>query len=447
MKNSQLTTHLTQLSETLSPYLPGAANTAVANMRQRALTRLAELGLPKITDEAWRYTNLRAFDKSAFKPIAEALVSRCELEIEALELPSFDRYRIVLIDGWVSDTHSTIDELPAEVECFRLKDALEQRTQSDIVELLDSRVSHAEHGFEALNCTIAADGVVLRLPAGLKLDKPLEIIHVSQSDADARLSNVNHFVSLAENAKLDLVERYVSVAQTSHMTNASIELNIADSAELNHYRIQNESRSALHVGYATANQSENSQYRIFSISIGALLDRHEVKQNLAGELARCEMKGLYVGNEKQHIDNYTTVTHASPEASSDEYYKGILADRGRSVFHGRIIVNKDAQLTDAQQQNRNLLLSQDAEAATKPQLEIYADNVKCSHGATVGHLDSDAIFYLRSRGLDEKEARAILTEAFATEIIELVDLVPVREYLFELLREKLAEVHDYRKAA
>ncbi len=447
MKAGQLANHLLGLSETLSPHLPGSTNAAVANMRQRALERLAATGLPKLTDEAWRYTNIRAFDKVEFKPVGEALSTLSDDTLAAVEIPSLDRYRIILINGWVSEMHSALDALPAGIECIRLKDALNGGAESQAIERLQAQAMHAEHGFEALNAVIATDGIILHVAAGVQLDKPIELLHITQDNTDARLSNVNHFVSLAEGAKLDLIERYVSIAPTTHMTNASITISAAESSELTHYRIQDESPSALHIGYATASQHQSSRYRIFSISTGAHLDRHEVKQHLDGQHAHCEMKGLYIGNGKQHIDNYTTVVHASPNATSEEYYKGILADRGRAVFHGRIKVKPNAQHTDAQQQNKNLLLSTNAEADTKPQLEIYADDVKCSHGATVGYLESDAIFYLRSRGLDEATARAMLTEAFAAEIIVQVEHVAVREHLLELLRNKLADTMDYREAA
>lgn len=447
MRESPLTGHLIGLHEELSGGLPGAQDAAVAAMRQRAITRLTEIGLPKITDEAWRYTNIRAFDKVTFRPTAESNAALTKLDIAALEIPSLNRYRIVILDGWVSEANSTLDKLPEGLEINRLKDVLEGNTDSETTQILDDQTTRAGHGFEALNCAFAADGVVLRLQAGLKLDKPLEILHITQNDANSRLANINHCITLEKGAKLNLIERYVSMADTRHMTNASIRIDLAESAELSHYRIQDESDAAMHIGYATARQDSGSCYQIFSISLGSLLDRHEVSQSLEGADAHCEMKGLYIGRGKQHIDNYTTVVHASPDASSDEFYKGILNDRSRAVFHGRIRVNPDAQHTDAQQQNRNLLLSTDAEADTKPQLEIYADDVKCSHGATVGYLEADAIFYLRSRGLSEAEARTILTEAFAAEILDQIELAPVREYLLELVRDKLVDDNNLKEAA
>lgn len=447
MRESQLASRLIGLGGALPPHLPGSSNSAVIGLRSRAFHRLAEVGLPGITDEAWRYTNIRPFDKVAFQPAEDSAQTLTEAELSALEIESFDRYRLVLVNGWVSSAFSTLDALPNGVTCHRLKDVLDGKADSPIIDLLAAQAGSAAHGFEALNAAIAADGTVLNLSPGTVLDKPLEILAVSQGNADALIGNVNHFISLGKGAKLDLVERYVSIADTGHMTNASIHFDLAESAEANHYRIQSESSDAFHLGYSAARQQQGSRYRIFSISMGSLLNRHEVSQHLEGEQSQCELKGLYIGDSKQHIDNYTTVVHASAEATSDEFYKGILADRARSVFHGRIKVNPGAQHTDAQQQNRNLLLSANAEADTKPQLEIYADDVKCSHGATVGHLDADAIFYLRSRGLSASEARVMLTEAFAAEIVEQIDLLPIRQHILKLLRSKLTHVQDQRQAA
>ncbi len=447
MRQSQLERHLLGLGESLGSQLPGAAHAHVVGMRQRAFAQFSQTGLPKITDEAWRYTNLRRFEKTAFRPSENLPAGLTPARLAPLEIDSFERYRIVLVDGWVDESLSTLNELPVGVECLRLKDALENGLDVAVIRQLDAQASHAAHGFAALNAALAADGIVLRVDAGTQLDKPIELLHVSRADANARLSNIIHLVSLGKGARADLVERYVSIGQSAHMTNASMTFTLAESAEVNHYRVQNESTRALHLGYSSVSQNRASRYRIFSFSMGALLDRHEVQQSLQGEKSHGEMKGLYVGRGRQHIDNYTTVVHASPGATSDEFYKGILNDRARAVFHGRIRVDPGAQQTDAQQQNRNLLLSTNAEADTKPQLEIYADDVKCAHGATVGYLDAEAIFYLRSRGLDESAARAILTEAFAAEIVDEVDLEPVREHLLGLLRTKLTDVYDDREAA
>ncbi len=446
MRESHLTGHLTELAASSIQHLPGNKSRLVADMRQLAVGRLTDLGLPKITDEAWRYTNLRTFEKKSFRPAAKAASKLSVQDLEALKIQSLDRYCIVLLDGWLSESHSMLDQLPDGVECESLKNVLDGDIESSALQQLSTKATAAEHGLEALNAALAADGVVLRVKAGIRLDKPLEILHIAQNEDG--LNNINHFVSLEADARLDVVERYVSVTDGAHMTNSSVHIDLADSAEFSHYRIQNENGAAFHIGYASVRLNPSSRHRIFSISLGSLLDRHEVRMQLEGGAAHGEMKGLYIGCGKQQIDNHTTVVHASPDASSQEYYKGILDDRARAVFHGRIRVNPDAQHTDAQQQNRNLLLSPDAEADTKPQLEIYADDVKCSHGATVGHLENDAVFYLRSRGLGETEARTMLTEAFAVEILEDIDLAPVREHLLERVHDKLAgRVHALKEAA
>ena len=306
-----------------------------------------------------------------------------------------------------------------------------------VTERLQERASQGSDGFTALNSALAADGAVIHVRQDVRSERALEILCVSSGDAGRRMSNLNHFVFAESGSQLNVLECYVSIADSDHLTNSSITFRIGSDAAVDHYRIQNESERAFHIGSSKINQDRNSRYRIYSLSIGALLDRHEVNESLDGENSRCELKGLYLGSGKQHIDNYTTVAHACPNGTSDEYYKGILDDRARSVFHGRIRVDMDSQHTDAQQQNKNILLSRNAEADTKPQLEIYADDVKCSHGATVGQLDENAVFYLRTRGLSEKQARAVLTRAFASEIVQDIEIEALRE---QVRRSRSAEV-------
>ena len=257
------------------------------------------------------------------------------------------------------------------------------------------------------------------------------------ASANEKICNANSLISLKRGASAQVAERFVSLGCTNHLTNASVVVDLEEKARCDHYRIQNESQSAFHIGTGKVSQAAASRYRIYSLSFGALLSRHEITQSLDGVDSHCELKGLSIGDEKQHIDNFTTISHASPNARSDEFYKCILDGSSRSVFHGRVIVHKDSQHTDAQQQNRNLLLSPNAEADTKPQLEIYADDVKCSHGATVGQLDEEAVFYLRTRGLDEVSARQILTEAFALEIVEQIELNSLKEMVMNLAGDKL----------
>ena len=453
MRESPLSARLIERSSNFIHRLPGANSEEIVTMRNDALARLAFTGFPQIRDEQWKYTNIRPLERIEFEFSSDVDVSFNEMELDAINANSADVYRVVLVDGWFNENLSQLDGLPECISICSLAKILESnekldpRIRSFPIEQLKHKASKADNGFAALSSGIAADGVAVRLNAGATLDKPLEILCVSRDDASARICNINNFIHVEKQAKLQIIERYVSLADTNHLTNSAITCQLEDESVLDHYRIQNESQSAFHVGSATVNQATASRYRIYSLSFGALLNRHEVAQSLNGEQSYCELKGLYIGQGRQHIDNYTTVSHASPNGTSNEFYKGILDDRARAVFHGRITVEPGSQRTDAQQQNRNLLLSPDAEADTKPQLEIYADDVKCSHGATVGQLDEGAVFYLRTRGLGEHEAKAVLTKAFASEIVDEIEIVPLREQVAQLVQNKLESCFETREAA
>ncbi len=446
MRENPLANRLLQLGANQSVQLPGATNDAVRQLRVSAVNRLAEVGLPKITDENWRYTNIRAMESIPFElSVLDGLNVKLS-DMADIEIPGLDTYRITLVDGWIEDKLSDLEQLPKEVEIRTLKDILNHGDEL-VVERLRCEAANATHGFEALNIAAVTDGLVVRVANGAKLNRPLEILNISSVQANTRLCSINHSLVIEKGAELTLLERYVSLGSTNHLTSASISLDIGEAAVVEHIRIQNESESAFHVGSTHVSQSERSRYMAFTCSLGALLDRHELAVSLDGEQSHSGLNGLFVGRGKQHVDNYTTVTHAVPRCASSEFYKGILNERARAVFHGRITVNPGAQQTDAQQQNKNLLLSNSAEADTKPQLEIYADDVKCSHGATVGYLDAEAIFYLRSRGLSDADARMVLTEAFAMEIIDQLENGKVKDYISYMIRSKLIGEITQRKAA
>ena len=453
MRESALAIHLSEQGKSLADKLPGSSAAEVRQVRQDALARFALTGLPRMTDEQWRYTNIRSMEKLRFKFSSQSAANSIDASLSDLQIQDSEMYRVVLVDGWVNDEHSDLVGLPEGVTVLSLAEILDSTTNGNTgshafaLQELQKKSKNAEHGFAALGVGFAADGVIVHVGQNTHLDKPLEILCVSRDDADSKFNNINCFVHAESGAKIQLIERYHSLGATNHLTNSAFTFKLDADAQVNHYRIQNESESAFHVGSAKTRQEEGSQYRIFSSSFGALLNRHEVLQSLDGRNAHCELKGLYIGNGNQHIDNYTTIAHESEDATSDEFYKGVLDDRARSVFHGRIKVAPGAQRTDAHQQNRNLILSPNAEADTKPQLEIYADDVKCSHGATVGQLDDNAVFYLRSRGLDEAQARAVLTDAFAAEIVRGIDLEPVLNEVSALIQKKLNSGIAIREAA
>ncbi len=453
MRPSILSDHLIERSSTLLQHLPGAATDEIQNIRSSGLARFIEIGLPTLRHEAWRYTNIQPLSRLAFEPVEKPKTKLTVADIDQLGLDTMDTTRIVLLDGWLIEHLSNTDAANDQIQIVSLAQVLsgEQDISPTLYEFVTSRLqeraNRGSDGFATLNSALVADGVIVYVKEGAQLAKPLEILCISTGSASHRLNNINNFVLAESGSKLSIVERYVSIVESDHLTNSSLTFRLGSNSIVDHYRIQNESERAFHVGSSKINQAEKSQYRIYSLSFGALLDRHEVVESLDGEQSHCELKGLYLGSGKQHIDNYTTVAHASPNCTSDEFYKGILNDRSRSVFHGRIRVDIDSQNTDAQQQNKNLLLSKYAEANTKPQLEIYADDVKCSHGATVGQLDENAVFYIRTRGMSERQARAILTRAFATEIVQKIEIDALQDYIENLVQEKLGFGLQRRKVA
>ncbi len=398
--------------------LPGSELAWLSAQRSAALSRFESVGLPGVRDEDWRYTNLRALKSNDYQ-----LTSQSSLSIE---LAPTDNPRLVFVDGLLDANASTGigDNLT------RLQDSF-----SEIENEFGSTLPESQHGFTALNTAYAQDGYVLTLGSGQVLDSVLEVVFVSQS-ADT-VSHTRNIIIAGANSQCTIVERHIGVDGTVYLNNVITEIIAGDNAHIDHYKIQQESNDAFHMGGVFINQAKSSQVKNHNIALSGLVTRNDIATNLLGQGAHMEMNGLVVGQGRQHIDNHTEVNHAVPNCTSDEYYKTVLDDHSRSVFRGRIIVAEDAQLTNADQQNNNLLLSDNAEADCKPQLEIYADDVKCSHGATVGQLDPVSLFYLKSRGINEASANALLTFAFANEVIERIEVESVRQELTQLIAGEL----------
>ena len=398
--------------------LPGSDLAWLSAQRTAALAQFEKVGLPGVRDEEWRYTNLRALKSNSYQ-----LNSSTELSIELAETSN---PRLVFVDGLLNASASTA--LSEQVS--KLSDSVDQLEPH-----FGSTLPAEPHGFTALNTAYAQDGYVVTLKPGQVLEGILEIVFVSQS-ADT-VSHTRNLIIAGTNSQCTIVERHIGVDGTVYLNNVITEIVAGDNAHVDHYKIQQESNDAFHMGGVFINQDKSSQVKNHNITLSGLLTRNDIVTNLLGQGAHMEMNGLVVGQGRQHIDNHTQVNHAVPNCTSDEYYKTVLDDHSRSVFRGRIIVAEDAQLTNADQQNNNLLLSANAEADTKPQLEIYADDVKCSHGATVGQLDPVSLFYLKSRGINTESANALLTFAFANEVIERVAVDSVRQELTQLIAGEL----------
>ncbi len=402
-----------QLAASGSP-LPGDGT--IDDLRQAGRCRFDELGFPAAKDEDWKYTNLRALATKAFSfgEVSEGIGELGSSEV--------DSYRLVFVNGQLNAAASSFDGLPSGAICKPMSQALAENSDA-VTAHLGQIQPEAPNSFASLNMGLFRDGVFIQLGNGVELDKPIELIFIGLGDQT--LSLPRNLLVLGQGAKAQVIERYRGEADSTALSNSATEIALADAAELDYYLIQTQGKKATHIGATWVQQSQNSRFSGYAISLGGQLIRNELLVSLSGEGAHADCLGLFVGAGRQHIDNHTTIRHAAPNCTSRELYKGILDDRSRGVFHGRIVVERDAQLTASEQENQNLLLSRDAEIDTKPQLEIYADDVKCSHGATVGQLDKKQIFYLQSRGISQPQAEQLLTYAFAAAVVEEIKIKPL----------------------
>jgi Fe-S cluster assembly protein SufD len=406
-------------------------------LRKAGIARFAEMGFPTLQQEDWRFTNVAPIASLPFKPMLEA--SPDGLSREAVAEFTFGKLaasRLVFVNGHYAAGLSSPGELPAGVIVGSLAEAL--ATDSPLVK---DHLAHYAQGqdnpFAALNAAFFRDGGFVYVPAGRQLEVPVHLLFVSTSRDAGATSQPRNLIVAERASQFTVLESYVSLADGPHFTNAVTELTLKDGAVVEHVKFQDESRSAFHLAAVHAHLGRHSNLLAHSVATGARLSRNNIRTALAGEGVECVLNGLYVTRGDQLADHHMVVEHAQPHCNSHEYYNGILDGRSKGVFHGRILVRPDAQKTDAKQTNKNLLLSEDATVDTKPQLEIYADDVKCTHGATVGQLNEEAVYYLRSRGLGLETARRMLIHAFAGEIIERIRLQPAREELDRLVWDRL----------
>lgn len=420
----------------LEPFLARADTRSAEPAWLRALRtgsseRFTALDFPGNRLEEWKTTNVRPIAEGGFAPaggaeIDDALAGLPEAAVTELPGP-----RLVFVNGRFSPGLSSGERSPG-LFVGNLAEALEHEPERLRPLLEDPEESAA---FPALNGAGFEDCAVVLAGDGVTPDAPVSLLFVSR-DAEAAATFPRTFVSVGRSARLRLVESYTGDA-TRYFTNAVTRVHVADNADLDHCRIQLEGPSAYHVAAVSARQGRDARYACRSLHLGGRLARNDIHAVLGGEGGWCRLDGLYVTRDEQHVDSHTTLEHVRPHCDSRELYKGILDDRSRGVFNGRIIVRREAQKTDAKQSNPNLVLSDRALANTRPQLEIYADDVKCTHGATVGKLDEAAIFYLRSRGLDRGAAERLLLSAFAGEVLESIEPEPLRNALERAVAARL----------
>lgn len=408
----------------------------LASIRKAAISRFDEVGFPTTRHEEWKYTNVAPLAKVRFQPAAQVSDRLPADRVEQMSFGEPSCARLVFVNGRYSERLSSVRSLPEGVKAGSLSAKLASEA-NDLEPHLGRYADYHEHAFVALNTAFMEDGAYVDVPKGVAMPEPIYLLFVSTTQKEPEVSYPRNLIVVGEGSQLAVVEGYFALEKGIYFTNAVTEVVAGSNAVIDHYKLGSESDRAFHVATQQAYLGRSSNLSSHSISMGGALVRNDVNATLEGEGAECTLNGLYVVTGQQHVDNHTRIDHVKPLCSSRELYKGILDGKARGVFNGKIYVHKNAQRTDAQQANKNLLLSKDAWINTKPQLEIYADDVKCTHGSTIGQLDQNAIFYLRSRGIDLEAARSLLTQAFASDMVRRIKIEPMQDRLDRLLAARL----------
>ncbi len=419
-------------------------------LREGGWARFSAKGFPSTRDEDWRFTNLAALAKTSFRRAAKGEFSVTGAQIEPFRVAG-TACQLVFLNGHFAPQLSELGNLPEGLLVCSLSSAIDCAREGCAPEGIEQHLGrYADMDrdvFTALNTALWEDGAYLRIRRGVVLEHPIHLLYVS-AGTGAEIATHPRTLIIAEDAsQAAIIEEYVSLGSEAAFSNAVTELAAGQDAVISHFLIERENLASFNVSTLRLEQSRGAQVDSHSILLGGGLVRNNVHPVLNGEGAECLINGLFVGAGRQHLDNFMFVEHARPNCNSRQFYNGILADHARGVFHGRIVVHKDAQKTDAKQTNRNLLLSDNARIDTKPQLEIYADDVKCTHGATIGQIDESQLFYLRARGIAEADARNLLLYAFAGECLDRMKEPAAREFAENLIRERLHELASALKTA
>ena len=408
-------------------------------LRRSAFQWVAEQGFPTAKDDAWKYTRVAPILEVPFEPAEPAMSRRLSAGgIEALA-GDLGGARLVVVNGYFAPELSSLKKLPAGVEVISLAAALAEDEEL-LTPFLSRPYREQPHAFTALSAALAEDGALVRIPANTTIEEPIHVVFVSDTGASPLVSHPRSLVFAGANSRATIVESYVGILGDVYLTNAVTDIVLEEGAVVEHYKLQNEAETAFHIALLDVRQGRGSRFSSHSLALGASTARHEVRVKLEAEGAEVTLNGLYMPKNEQHLDNPTTIEHAAPYCTSRELYKGIVDGRGRGSFDGRIIVRPGAFKTDASQTNKNLLLSESAQVDTRPRLEIFADDVKCAHGAAVGQLDEDAVFFLRSRGVPHGAARDLLTYAFASEMLGLLRVEALRSRVEKMVACRLGGV-------
>ena len=409
-------------------------NDWLRDLRENAFAYFTENGFPTVQNEDWKYTNVAPIAREKFEITGNA---KADTEkINALFSAAENGNRLIFVNGILNAELTDVSSLPTGAKILSLREAIADKSFGAIVkENLAKSVNAETNGFTSLNTAFLDEGVFIYIAKDTKIEAPIHLAFVSTNENSASFPRVLFIAGRGSEATL--VESYLRTDETKYLTDAVIEIDLADDAKLKHFRVQRESHGAFHVGTTAVNLNRAGIYDSTNITLGGKLSRHDIRVKFNAEGGEAFVDGLYLVGEEQHADTHSVIDHAVPNCTSHQTYKGIIDEKARAVFNGKVFVRENASGTDAQQSNKNLLLSNDARVDTKPQLEIFNDDVKCSHGATVGQLEEEELFYLLSRGLNESLARNLLTYGFAEEVINKIEIESIKKQLDEAVLNRL----------
>lgn len=434
----------TQATETRpADLVDAAAGTAAgtdwtAELRASAASSVSQMALPDRTQEGWRYTPVRFLQETRFVPSTSDAFEALQLsDIDELLLPEGETTRLVFVNGYLASSLSSELNLQNGLVVNNLGGRYGQ-VEDSLRQCLGA-LAERRHVFAALNSALMSDGAVIHVPSDRTIEKPIEVLHISVGMDEPQICHPRHLIVVEAGGQVDVIERYAALGEGRYFNNAMIEVSVGRGARLGHCRIQQESAVAQHLSDLHVRLDAGARYKLANIGLGGSWSRTELRLVFAGEGGEAELDGLMLARDKQLNDVHLDIQHNVPGCTSRETFRGVLDGKGKVVFDGRILVAKDAQQTDAALSNDNLMLSRSSEVDTKPQLEIYADDVKCSHGTTVGELDHDMLFYLRSRGIPAAQARQMLCEGFASQIIDQIEHPRLRHQVLQQLAQRLGE--------
>ena len=418
--------------------LNGHSQQPLHEVRKKAIEWFAHNGFPTRRQEEWRFTNISPISAINFTMTEKASSNALTMQNIRPFFIDEEFVRLVFIDGNYNEILSSIGELPQGATVRTLEQAMADKP--DIISRhLAKHAPLEENAFAALNTAFLSRGAFVHVSKNVVLQQPIHIMFIATDAANEHVMHPRTLIVADNSSQVQVIENYISLTDCAYFNNPVTEVVAAENAVVDHYKIQQESADAFHTSLMQIYQKRSSIYHSHNYAFGGAIARNDLNAVLDGEGAECVLNGLYLATRNQLIDNHSLIDHAQPHCNSHELYKGILDDKARAVFSGKIHVHPDAQKTDAIQSNQNLVLSDNAKVDTKPQLEIYADDVRCTHGGTVGQMDQDSIFYLRARGISRETARNIMIQAFAGEVAESIHNESIRDYIDHLVLSRLKE--------